>query len=408
VKYIQYIDYIWALWYDHWAYAGGRVALYLAFKEIWRNKGRFFLVSLVIALITSLVLFIAALSEGLALANKQLFDKLNADLIVFQENVDLSASTSRIDFTKLNDIARVDGIKSVGPIGLSNATIISDGEIENTDIALVGVEAGKPGDPAVIRGNPLRTDRGSEAVIDALIAERYQLNPGDRIRIKTIQGSKEEYFDIIVVGITDERQYFFQPSVFLPYRTWEQVRPQSPNTSSLVSQTSNIVGVQIKPGYDPKVVASNLNRLVKNIEVTDKQTAIESLPGYTVQQNTLNTQRSFTLLIGILVIGGFFQIQMLQKIPLIGVMKAIGVSNASVAVTVVAQIVMVTTFGVILGGLVTFGLAQGIPATVPVIFDGTSVAIAVLTLLSIGPIGGLVSVRAAVKVEPLIALGLSQ
>ena len=33
---------------------------YLAIKEIWRNRGRFFLVSLVIALITLLVLFIAA------------------------------------------------------------------------------------------------------------------------------------------------------------------------------------------------------------------------------------------------------------------------------------------------------------------------------------------------------------
>jgi putative ABC transport system permease protein len=43
-----------------------------------------------------------------------------------------------------------------------------------------------------------------------------------------------------------------------------------------------------------------------------------------------------------------------------------------------------------------------------VVFDGNSVAIAILTLLSIGPIGGLVSVRLAVSVEPLIALGLSQ
>jgi len=31
---------------------------YLAFKEMWRNRGRFFLFSLVIALITVLVLFI--------------------------------------------------------------------------------------------------------------------------------------------------------------------------------------------------------------------------------------------------------------------------------------------------------------------------------------------------------------
>jgi putative ABC transport system permease protein len=36
-------------------------AFHLAFREIWRNRGRFLLFSLVIALITVLVLFIAAL-----------------------------------------------------------------------------------------------------------------------------------------------------------------------------------------------------------------------------------------------------------------------------------------------------------------------------------------------------------
>ena len=41
------------------------ISSYLAVKEVWRNRGRFLLVSLVIALITLLVLFIAALGEFL-------------------------------------------------------------------------------------------------------------------------------------------------------------------------------------------------------------------------------------------------------------------------------------------------------------------------------------------------------
>ena len=45
------------------------LAFYLALKEVLRNRGRFLLVSMVIALITLLVLFIAALGEGLANGN---------------------------------------------------------------------------------------------------------------------------------------------------------------------------------------------------------------------------------------------------------------------------------------------------------------------------------------------------
>jgi len=290
---------------------------------------------------------------------------------------------------------------------LSNGTIqFADGR-ESQDVTLVGVESGKPGDPPVIAGSGFAINRGSETVIDSNFASRTGVKIGEQITLKTIQGTREEFFNLTVIGITDGRQYLFLPSIFIPYQTWDEVRPQSAPGSSLVETTSNIVAVQVAPGYDPNEVANLIHAQVRDVEVTDPQTAIESLPGYSVQQSTLNTQQGFTLLIGVLVIGGFFQIQMLQKVPLIGVLKAIGASNIIVAASVVMQIILVTTFGVALGSLVTMGLAMGIPDTVPVVFNGISVLIAVVTLLAIGPIGGLVSVRLAVRVEPLIALGLS-
>ena len=54
----------------------------------------------------------------------------------------------------------------------------------------------------------------------------------------------------------------------------------------------------------------------------------------------------------------------------------------------------------------TVGLSMGLPSGVPIIFTGTSILIAAVSLLLIGPIGGLVSIRLALKVEPLSALGM--
>ncbi len=82
---------------------------YLALKEIWRGRGRFILFSLVIALITVLVLFVAALAEGLGAGNRNYIEKLNADLIVYQANVDLSVGASRLGQDRLNQIRRVEG-----------------------------------------------------------------------------------------------------------------------------------------------------------------------------------------------------------------------------------------------------------------------------------------------------------
>jgi putative ABC transport system permease protein len=72
------------------------LAFYLALKEVFRNRGRFLLVSLVIALITLLVLFIAALGEGLATANRQYVANLDAELIVFLEKSDYIIASSRL------------------------------------------------------------------------------------------------------------------------------------------------------------------------------------------------------------------------------------------------------------------------------------------------------------------------
>ena len=146
---------------------------------------------------------------------------------------------------------------------------------------------------------------------------------------------------------------------------------------------------------------------VDNIEVATLQEAILALPGYSAQQSTLNTQGGFTLFIGLLVIGGFFQIQILQKVAQIGVLKAIGADNRLVAAATIIQIVAVTMTGVSIGGLLTYLFSLAFPPTVPIVFNGVSTVVAIVALLVIGPLGGFMSIRYAVKIEPLKALGLS-
>jgi putative ABC transport system permease protein len=168
--------------------------------------------------------------------------------------------------------------------------------------------------------------------------------------------------------------------------------------------TFNVVNVAVENPLLADQVARQLEADINNIEVADRMTAYENAPGYSEQQSTLNTQRAFTLLIGILVVGGFFQIQTLQKVGQVGMLKALGAPNFLVAVSATIQIVTTNVIGVLLGVLATFGLAAAMPASIPIIFDGTEVAIALATLLIIGPLGGLVSIRYLTRVEPLAAL----
>ncbi len=381
---------------------------YLALKEIWRGRGRFILFSMVIALITVLVLFVAALAEGLGAGNREYIEKLNADLIVYQSNVDLSVGASRLGVNRLSEVRRVPGVQAVGPIGTASAALVLNDDPKPLNVALIGVEPGLPGEPPALKGAGLRSRRSKEAVIDRQTALRAGLNVGDTLTVKSIQDTQEQFYNLRVVGISDNRQFSLQPSVIVPISTWDEIRPQAAIGGVPDAEVvANVIGVQVANPAEAAAVAQRIERDVKDVVAVDRVTAYQATPGYSAQQSTLDTQRYFALLIGVLVIGGFFQILTLQKVAQIGMLKAIGASNLTVGLASIVQIIVITLMGVGLGVAITLLLSLGFPPTIPIVFTPSAVWSAIISLLLIGPIGGLVSVRYSLKVEPLTALGLA-
>jgi len=380
------------------------LAFYLALKEVLRNRGRFFLVSLVIALITLLVLFIAALGEGLANGNRQYIANLDAQLVVFLEKSDFIIPSSRLETNTTRSVRRVDGVADAGPIYTSNTEIVS--LEEPLKVSMLAVEAGRPGMPVIVEGREFRGGEAREAVIDRNVAIRTGIKIGDEIEIRSTQGVEDEFFTLKVVGLVEGQSYAFQPTIFIPPATWEKYRPQSEADLNSNTAYPNIIAVKLADPSQSAVVKERLIATVPNIEVADITTTINNVPGYSAQQGTVQTQGFFTLLIGVLVIGGFFQIQILQKVPQIGVLKAIGSSNGVVGWASVIQIIIVTAFGVAIGGLLTYVFSLGLPATIPFVFNGDRSLIAIALLLFIGPLGGMVSIVYAVRIEPLKALRL--
>ncbi len=381
-------------------------AFHLSFKEIWRNRGRYLLFSLVIALIALLILFIAALGEGLGAGNREYIEKLNADLIVYQDTAQLSIASSIVGCETRNALRSVNGVEDVGPIGFSRASIPLGGEEEPLDISLIGVEPGKPGEPPVTKGQGLERRSAKEAIIDRTVELVTGLQVGDQFTIRSPQGGEEEFYTLKVIGTTDSRKYSIQPSIFVPIVAWDQIRPQATPGGGSDTPACNVAAVKLEDPTQIETMRQRLVAQVRDIEAVDRKTAYENTPGYTAQQSTLTTQNSFALLIGLLVIGGFFQIQTLQKVPQIGMLKAIGTPNGVIALASFIQIVIVNFVGILIGGLVTFGVALVFPPNIPIVFELRSAAMAIGSILLIGPLGGLVSVRYSLQVEPLIALGL--
>ena len=395
--------------------------LHLAFKEIWRNKGRFFLIAVVVALITLLVLFTAGLAEGLGLGNREFLERVNADLIVYSDKSELLIPGSRISEARVRDLRQIDGVQDVGAIAWASVAVLPLGK-DAVKVALGGVLVGEPGEPPVVQGRQLDFKRGMEAVIDQSTATRTGLRVGDVIVIRSIVGSKEKLYDLVVAGIARSNQYSLQPTVFVPSLTFEKIRPRASELtvepgSSTPPVTFNIALIRLNNPADKVAMAKAIETAIAKsksivgendgVLVVQKQKAWENTPGYSAQQSTLSLQRVFTLLIGLLVVGSFFRIQAAQKIAQVGVLKAIGTASWKIGAASLLQIFVVNAFGVALGGVLTYGLTLGLPPVVPIRFDGNDVATTIGLLLVIGPLGGLVAVRALLQAEPLKALGLA-
>lgn len=380
------------------------LASYLALKEVFRYRGRFLLFSLVIALITLLVLFIAALGEGLANGNRQYIANLNSQLIVFLEKSDFIIPSSRLETNTARMVRRVEGVTEAGPIYTSNTEIVSLDE--PLKVSMLGVEAGQPGLPKIIEGREFRGGEARETVIDRNVALRSGLKVGDQIEIRSTQGTEDEFYNLEIVGLVAGQSYGFQPTIFVAPATWEKVRPQSEADLNSDTPNPNIIAVKLGDPSQMEEVQARLEETIPNVDVADIATTINNVPGYSAQQGTVQTQGFFTLLIGVLVIGGFFQIQILQKVPQIGVLKAIGSSNGVVGWAAVIQIIVVTTIGVAIGCLLTYLFSLALPPTIPFVFNGSRSLIAIGLLLFIGPLGGMISIIYAVRIEPLKALRL--
>jgi putative ABC transport system permease protein len=367
-----------------------------------------------VALITVLVLFVAALGEGLGSGNREYLEKLTGELVVYQDTARLSIPASRLECSIRNDLRSIDGVRDAGAVGFASVSIPS-GDLsmlmdmmvpEYMDVSFVGVEPGKPGEPVTVQGTGLLRKSADEAIVDRSVAEMGGLKVGDEFVVRSAQGNEDQFYALRVVGITESQKYAIRPSVFVPILVWDKVRPQPTVGGAEGSPVCNVAVVRLEDSGQIEAMGAALQARISGIEAVDRTTAYENTPGYSEQQSTLATQNGFALLIGMLVIGGFFQIQVLQKVSQIGMLKAIGTPNAVIGLATVLQILIITLLGIAIGSLITFGLSLAFPPNIPLVFDLRSGLTAILTIMAIGPIGGLVAIRYSLQIEPLTALGL--
>ncbi len=113
----------------------------------------------------------------------------------------------------------------------------------------------------------------------------------------------------------------------------------------------------------------------------------------------------FLIVISAIIFGIFMYVLTIQKVPIFGIMKAQGISNATISNAVLSQTLLLSLVNSSLGFLITWLSSLALPEGVPYQSNWRLNSIIFVSLILCSLLGTLFSVLAVSKIDPLKAIG---
>lgn len=378
----------------------------LALNEVKRNKVKFGMITLILALIVFLMVLLSAMGDGLLTGMSGALTNMNTDLMVFKKDSRLNFQRSALPYSTTEEIAKVAGVSKVTPIGY----LILTGESgkKTFDVTVFGIPKGSILEPGVVKGDKIAG--ANQVIVDQSMIQKNGLAIGDDFKIKD---SNQE---LKVVGATANRKISMMPAIYTDYDTWRQLKLDTmfmgldkQAGKTIKEKQINAVLVKAKDVKDVENIKKKIEQLDSNLEVATKATVINNWSGMGPMLMVVQMLQGFSFIIGVAIIGVFFYILTMQKTSQLGAIKAMGASNSYILKELITQSTIITIIGA-LGGVVLAELAiKALPPTLALSsFDTKGIVFSVVGVYLISIIGSLFSVRYIIKIDPGIALGQAQ
>lgn len=358
--------------------------MFLALREFRHAKLRFALITVVIAMVASLVFILSGLANGLAAGSSEAIDAIDANRFAVARGSEFALDRSRLSPDTVAAIASADGVEDAQPM----VTLVGSARLADSDdligVSVIGVPVGSFLEPGIESGDRL-SDQPNGIVIDQSLANEG-VDIGDTLILEPTQT------ELTVVGITDGHQYRLAPTMFVSLDQMESIQPDLEGNVSAVAIRGN--------GDEIDALADS----VEGIEIGTGSNIIQKLPGYTEQNATLTLIQVFLVVIAALVIAAFFFILTLQKMPELGVMKALGATTRVLAKALMIQAVILATIGILIGIMVGDTLWYAAEGVVPYMVQWQQMLLYSVLLLAVAVIGTLLSLIRIARVDPLNAI----
>jgi putative ABC transport system permease protein len=367
----------------------------VALRELRRRPGRFGAATAILTLIAILLMFLGGLLDGLTAGNTGALRAQQADLIVYSATSQDSLVRSRIDPKVRAQVAKTPGVERAGGLGSVQlgARIAGKGPRDLVPVVLFGYDRAPRDLPATPPG------RGEVVADDELRAEGVAA--GDTIRLGPARTP------VRVVGFVTDTQFNGQATVWGSLDTWREALNANRPAGGVAPGVVQALAVDVDGEGEPSEVASAIdgatNGATSSLTTTE---AINAIPGVSAQRSTFNQIIGVTIVIAIVVVALFFALITIERMPLYGVLKAIGARSRTLFGGVLLQAVVVTLVACAIGAAAAVALDAVIPpGAIPFVATPARLLSSVAFLLLAAVIGCVFSLRRVLRVDPATAIG---
>ncbi|SMC33663.1 ABC transporter permease [Sporomusa malonica] len=378
----------------------------LAIRDIRYSWWRYSLTGTILGLLIAATITLFGIYRGMVADATSLPATSGADIWVVQENtVGPYADSSSLYADEYRGLAGFPGVAEVANVLYFSLQV--ERGTDDVRVMVAGYQDGKLGQPAnIITGRPIVQSK-YEAVAD--VKSGFKL--GDKIKIRRN--------DYTVVGLTERMvSTAGDPVVFIRLKDAQEVQFKKDNTSIYNDRKrqsttednesskykTNAILVRVAPGWDIKQVAANIKQW-KHFEAYTYPEMEHLLLSKIIEKAA--TQIGFFLIIleivSAAIVALLIYTMTMSKLKEIAVLKLIGANNGLITLMILQEAWGIGMIGYTIGFIVSVLWVPIFPRYIAYSTDIRLISFALT--MGICSLASIISIRAAIKVEPAAAIG---
>lgn len=346
-------------------------------KELLFFKKKYLLVEGLVVLMIFMVMFLSGLTNGLRRFVSAGIENMPAKQFILSDEAE-----GIIPFSHLTD-EQVKAIKQSASIGLEELAIqrsqVTTLDDEKLDVTYFVLEDNSAFAPKLIDGKSVSSDN------DIVLDERFK---ADGIKLGDTITDKNGQTEFKVVGFTSGAMYGHTGIGYISQDSYTQLMSATDPTYRWSPQAF--------------VTTEDTSKIdIAGTDVWNKQDLIEKIPGYSAEQSTLQMITWVLVLASAAILAVFFYIISLDKRQQFGVLKALGMGMGQLAFQQLFQVFFLALVGVVIGDLLTLGLASILPVKMPFFLNITDMASLSIVFILVTVLASLLSVSRIAKIDPI-------